>query len=86
MQTRLVELDLAVEEKIGNSVHNNDIDHALIGLYPEVPDDVFLPDNNEDGDHEPVDGADTLVRQMMSRRRLMMSISRQRSCSRTWVR
>ena len=59
VQTRLVELDLAVAEKIGNSVHNNDIDHALIGLYPEVPDDVFLPDN-EDGDHEPVDGADTL--------------------------
>ena len=59
VQTKLVELDLAVAEKIGNSVYNDDIDEALIGLYPEMPDDLFLPDK-EDGDHEPVDGADLL--------------------------
>jgi hypothetical protein len=58
VKSRLVELDLAVTEKIGNSVHNDDVDHALIGLFPEIPDDVFLPDNDQDEDHEPMDGAD----------------------------
>ena len=57
MKSRLVELDLAVAEKIGNSIE--DIGDALIGLFPQVPDDIFLPDA-ENGDHIPVDEADTL--------------------------
>ena len=59
VKARLVELDLAVAEKIGNSVENDGVDDALIGLFPEIPDDIFLPDR-EDGDDEPVDGADVL--------------------------
>ena len=56
IKTRMVELDLAIAEKIGNSITDDDMDDALIGLFPEVPDDVFLPD--DDGDHEPFDEAD----------------------------
>ena len=52
-----MQLDLAVAEKIGNAIE--DVDDALIGLYPQIPDDIFLPDA-ESGDHEPVDGADIL--------------------------
>jgi hypothetical protein len=55
VKTKLVDLDLSVAEKIGNSVE--DVDDALIGLFPEIPDDIFLP-NPEDGDYLPVDGAD----------------------------
>ena len=57
VQTKLVELDLAVAEKIGNSIE--DVDDALIGLFPEIPDDIFLPDN-ETGDHEPVDESEEI--------------------------
>lgn len=57
VKSRLVELDLAVAEKIGNSFE--DIDDMLIGLFPQLPDDIFLPDA-ENGDHIPADGADTL--------------------------
>jgi hypothetical protein len=58
VKSRLVELDLAVAEKIGNSIE--DIDDMLIGLFPQVPDDIFLPDAEQNGDHIPADGADTL--------------------------
>ncbi len=57
MKSKLVELDLTVAEKIWNAIE--DVDDALIGLYPQIPDDIFLPDA-ESGDHEPVDGADIL--------------------------
>jgi hypothetical protein len=50
----MVELDLAIAEKIGNAIADDALDDALNGLvYPEIPDDVFLPD--EERDHEPVD-------------------------------
>jgi hypothetical protein len=51
-----MELDLAIAEKIGNWIE--DVDNALIGLFPQIPEDIFLPDA-ENGDHKPVDGADT---------------------------
>ncbi|KAI2501803.1 Reverse transcriptase (RNA-dependent DNA polymerase) [Fragilaria crotonensis] len=53
VKNRMVELDLAIAEKIGNAITDDAMDDALIGLFPEVPDDVFLPD--DDGDHEPFD-------------------------------
>jgi hypothetical protein len=59
VKARLVELDLAVAEKIGNSVENDDVDEALIGLFPEIPDDIFVPDA-ESGDYEPADGSDVV--------------------------
>jgi hypothetical protein len=57
VKSRLMELDLAVADKIGNSIE--DIDDALIRLFPQIPDDIFLPDA-ESGGHIPVDEADTL--------------------------
>ena len=59
VKARLVELDLAVTEKIGDSIEEEDLDQALVGLYPEIPEDLFLPDN-EDGDHMPADGTDVV--------------------------
>lgn len=53
VKNRMVELNLAIAEKIGNTIADDALDDALIGLYPEIPDNVFLPD--EDGDHEPLD-------------------------------
>jgi hypothetical protein len=59
VKVKIVELNLAVTEKIGDSLKNEDVDEGLIGLFPEVPDDIFLPDN-DDEDHVPVDGADAV--------------------------
>jgi hypothetical protein len=53
VKNRIVKLDLAIAKKIGNAIADDALDHALIGIYPEIPDNVFLPDN--DGDHELVD-------------------------------
>ncbi len=55
VKAKLVDLDLSVAEKIGNLVE--DVDDALIGLFPEIPEDIFLP-NPGDGDYLPADGAD----------------------------
>jgi hypothetical protein len=57
VKSTLLEVDLAVAEKIGNTIE--DVDDALIGLYPQISEDIFLPDA-ESGDHKPVDGEDTL--------------------------
>lgn len=57
VKAKLVELDLAVAEKIRNSIE--DIDDTLIGLFPQIPEDIFLPDA-ENGDNIPVKGADTM--------------------------
>ena len=58
VKVKIVELDLAVAEKIGDSVKNEDVDDGLVGLFPDVPDDIFLPDNNVEDQHVPVDDAD----------------------------
>jgi hypothetical protein len=55
----MLDLDVSVKEKIGDSIKNDDLDEDLIGLFPEVPDDVFLPDNDHD-DHVPTDDADVV--------------------------
>jgi hypothetical protein len=59
VKAKMLELDLAVKEKIGDSVGNEDIDEGLIGLFPEVPEDIFLPDNDHE-DLVPVDHADAV--------------------------
>ncbi|KAI2494242.1 Reverse transcriptase (RNA-dependent DNA polymerase) [Fragilaria crotonensis] len=44
VQARVVELDLSIKEKIGDSLIDDEIDEALINPFPAVPDDIFLPD------------------------------------------
>ena len=44
VQARVVELDLSIKEKIGDSLIDDEIDETLINPFPAVPDDIFLPD------------------------------------------
>ena len=44
VKARILELDLAIKERIGDSIEDDNVDEELIGLFPEVPDDIFLPD------------------------------------------
>jgi hypothetical protein len=48
IQGMLAELDISIKSKIGDTLADNEIDNELIGLYPDVPDDVFLPDREDD--------------------------------------
>lgn len=44
----IAELDNSIKSKIGDTLVDDEIDNELIGLYPDVPDDVFLPDRDVD--------------------------------------
>jgi hypothetical protein len=58
IKAKTLELDLAIKEKIGDSGKDDDVDESLIGLFTEVPDDIFLTDNDHGADHVPTDDAD----------------------------
>jgi len=53
VQPRVAELDLSIKEKIGDSLSDEDIDGDLVGIIPEVPDDIFLPDH--DAEYDPAE-------------------------------
>lgn len=59
VKAKMIELDRAVREKIGDSVKDDDDDESLIGLFPEVPEDIILPDSDH-GDHLPTDEAEAV--------------------------
>jgi hypothetical protein len=59
VKAKMIELDRAVREKIGDSVKDYDDDESLIGLFPEVPEDIILPDSDH-GDHLPTDEAEAV--------------------------
>ena len=44
IQGRIAELDLSIKSKIGDALKDDEIDEELLALLPEIPDDVFLPD------------------------------------------
>lgn len=48
IQGLIAKLDTSIESKIGDSLVDDEIDNELIGHYPDVPDDVFLPDREDD--------------------------------------
>jgi hypothetical protein len=54
IQGLIAELDTSIKSKIGDTLVDDDIDNELIGLYPDIPDDVFLPDCEDDiaADHD----------------------------------
>jgi hypothetical protein len=39
----MADLDLSIREKIGDSVSKKEIDAALMGLFPHVPDNILEP-------------------------------------------
>jgi hypothetical protein len=39
VQQRMAELDLSVKEKIGDTLKDEELDPAMVELFPEVPDD-----------------------------------------------
>ncbi len=47
-QGMIAELDNSIKSKIGDTLVDDKIDNKLIGIYPDVPDDVFLPDRDDD--------------------------------------
>lgn len=53
VQTWIVELDLSIKEKIGDTLLDEELDADLVGAFLEVPDDIFLPDHNVE--HDPAE-------------------------------
>ena len=53
IQAQIAELDASIREKIGDLIPDNAVDSELLGLYPEVPDDIFLPDPEDN--YEPAE-------------------------------
>jgi hypothetical protein len=59
VQTRMAELDLSIKEKIGDSLKDEADEDGegevvqVMGISLEVPDDIFLPD--DDADYEPTE-------------------------------
>ena len=50
VQARIAELDASIKEKIGDTIPDEEVDADLVGLFPEVPDDIFLPDHDAEFD------------------------------------
>jgi hypothetical protein len=53
VQAQMAELDISIRDKIGDSIPDDAVDPELAMLLPNVPDDVFLPDDDEE--HDPAD-------------------------------
>jgi hypothetical protein len=50
VQAKVAELDAAIREKIGDTLPDEEVNGDLVGLFPEVPDDIFLPDHDMEYD------------------------------------
>jgi hypothetical protein len=48
VKARMVELDLSIKNKIGDTLVDEDIDDELADLLPHVPDDIFLADADDE--------------------------------------
>jgi Reverse transcriptase (RNA-dependent DNA polymerase) len=55
--SKLADLDLAIKERIGDTLEDAALDPDLVGAFPEVPDDIFLPDNDVEFDPAEPDAA-----------------------------
>jgi hypothetical protein len=53
VQAQMAELDISIRDKIGDSIPDDSLDPELAMLLPNVPDDVFLPEDDEE--HDPAD-------------------------------
>jgi hypothetical protein len=53
IQAQIAELDASIREKIGDSIPENEVDKDLAGRYPEVPEDIFL--DEQDNEHDPAE-------------------------------
>jgi hypothetical protein len=74
VQGRIAELDLAIKEKIGDStLKEEEIDADLLGIFPEIPDDIFLPDHDAEYSMTQQSLMQRCQRRMLTCRRHMMS-------------
>jgi hypothetical protein len=48
VQGRIAELDMAIKAKIGDTLKDAEIDEELLEMMPEIPDDIFLPDQTDE--------------------------------------
>jgi len=53
VQAQMAELDVSIHDKIGDSIPDDAVDPELAMLLPRVPDDIFLPE--DDDEHDPAD-------------------------------
>jgi hypothetical protein len=59
VQAQMAELDASICEKIEDSIPDDAIDPELAMLLPTIPDDTFLPEDDND-EHDPVDPESTM--------------------------
>jgi hypothetical protein len=59
VQAQMAELDVSIREKIGDSIPDDAVDPELAMLLPTIPDDIFLPEDDDD-EHDPVDPESTM--------------------------
>jgi hypothetical protein len=60
IQAWIAELDLSIKENIRDTLSDDEINYDLVGVFPEVPDDIFLPDHN--AEHDPAEPDATISR------------------------
>ena len=41
----MAELDASIREKVGDLIPDHDVNGELLGINPEIPDDIFLEDH-----------------------------------------
>ena len=61
VQTRMAELDMSIKEKIRDTLRDEEVDPEIMGISPEVPDDIFLPD--DDADYEPAEPEASIIKE-----------------------
>ena len=42
IQAQMAELDASIREKVGDLIPDHEVDGELLGMNPEIPDDIFL--------------------------------------------
>ena len=44
----MAELDASIHEKVGDLVPDDEVDGELLGINPEIPDDIFLEEHDNE--------------------------------------
>jgi predicted hotdog family 3-hydroxylacyl-ACP dehydratase len=48
IQAQMAELDASIREKVGDLVPDDEVDGELLGINPEIPDDIFLEEHEDE--------------------------------------
>ena len=47
IQAQMAELDASIREKVGDLIPDDEVAGKLLGINPEIPDDIFLEEHND---------------------------------------